>query len=54
MIKGMRKDTNNVFLFNGGDEVGEEVREEIKSIKLPLRAKGFIVSLNEDKIYESL
>ena len=54
MMKGMRKDTKNVFLFNGGDEVGEDVREKIKSIKLPLLAKGFIVSLNEDRIYESL
>ena len=52
--QGLRKDTKNVFLFNGGDVVGEEVIEEIKSIKLPLLAKGFIVSLNEDKIYESL
>ena len=54
MMKGMRKDTKNVFLFNGGDEVGEDVREKIKSIKLPLLAKGFIVSLNEERIYESL
>ena len=54
MRKGMKRDTNNVFLFNGGDVVEDSVREEIKSIRLPIQGRGFIVSLNEDKIYESL
>ena len=54
MRKGMKRDTNNVFLFNGGDVVEDRVREEIKSIRLPIQGRGFIVSLNEDKIYESL
>ena len=54
MRKGMKRDTKNVFLFNGGDVVEDRVREEIKSIRLPIQGRGFIVSLNEDKIYESL
>ena len=54
MRKGMKRDTNNMFLFNGGDVVEDRVREEIKSIRLPIQGRGFIVSLNEDKIYESL
>ena len=54
MRKGMKRDTKNVFLFNGGDVVEDRVREEIKSIRLPIQGRGFIVSLNKDKIYESL
>ena len=54
MRKGMKRDRNNMFLFNGGDVVEDRVREEIKSIRLPIQGRGFIVSLNEDKIYESL
>ena len=54
MRKGMKRNTKNVFLFNGGDVVEDRVREEIKSIRLPIQGRGFIVSLNEDKIYESL
>ena len=52
--KGMSNKTKNLFLFNGGDVVDGSVISSLKGIKLPKDAIGFVVSLNEDKIYESL
>lgn len=54
MRKGMGENTKNLLLFNGGDILERSVIEEIKRLFIPENTSSFIVSLNEDMIYESI
>ena len=50
--KGMVEGENNVFLFNGSDEVEDETKAAFLSLKLSY--PGYLVSIKEGRIYESV
>lgn len=54
LCKGMKKETRNILLFNGGDEEYEKRFPIIKEIKLPNYVKAYICSEKEGIIYETL
>ncbi len=52
--KGMREDTENIILFNGGDILSEGQMEVIKSLSLPSGVSIYIVSEKEGIVYHAL
>ncbi len=53
-LKGMRDDTVNILLFNGGDEMTEEAEEVFMSLAIPSYVSAYIVSERKGVIYHAL
>ena len=53
-LKGMRPDTENILLFNGGDEMTEEEKKVILSLVIPPSVSAYIVSERKGVIYNAL
>ncbi len=53
-LKGMRDDTLNILLLNGGDEIDEITMDEMMSLSLPPFVNGYIVSVKKGVIYRAL
>ncbi len=53
-LKGMRDDTENILLFNGGDEMTDEAERVFSSLVIPGFVKAYIVSEREGVIYHAL
>ncbi len=51
-MKGMRKDTVNIILFNGGDCMTEEERNTVLSLTIPPGVSAYIVSERKGVIYD--
>ncbi len=52
--KGMREDTVNIILFNGGDILSDKQMEVIKSLILPVGVNGYLVSERKGVVYCAL
>ena len=53
-LKGMRNDTENIILFNGGDEMTEDERNTVLSISIPSGISAYIVSERKGVIYDAV
>lgn len=53
-FKGMRDDTENILLFNGGDEMPPETEKLFLSLVIPPGVEAYIVSERKGVIYHAL
>ncbi len=53
-MKGMRKDTENIILFNGGDSMTDEERNTVLSLSMPSGVSAYIVSERKGVIYDAV
>ena len=53
-LKGMRDDTENILLFNGGDDMSQREEKVISSLVIPSSVSAYIVSERKGVIYNAL
>ena len=53
-LKGMRNATENILLFNGGDEMPAETEKLFLSLVIPPGVEAYIVSERKGVIYHAL
>lgn len=54
LLKGMREDTENIILFNGGDGMTEKQRNTVLSLSFPSSVSAYIVSERKGVIYDNV